>query len=108
MMFTKRQTSILNTLSKSRPKERKTILTGVDNDIIRILAEIALNVLHGTVRLSQAQIRRLKRHKQILRALASKRIPIKSKRAIVLKQRGGFLPLLLPIVASALGGLFQQ
>ena len=92
MMFTKRQTAILHTLQQSRPRERKSILASVDNDIIRLLSEICFNLLRGNVRLSTHQMLRLKRHKQKLRTLAKRTIPITEKRR-QLAQRGGFLPI---------------
>jgi hypothetical protein len=76
----------------------------VDNDIIRLLSEICLNLLRGNVKLSPGQIHRLKRHKQILRSLATRNISVKEKRRKLI-QRGGFLPLVLPVIASTLAGL---
>jgi hypothetical protein len=107
MMFTKRQMAILHTLQQSRPRERSSLLTSVDGDIIRILSEICLNILRGNVTLSKMQVHRLKRHKQTVRSLAKRNVSIKDKRH-QLVQRGGFLPLLLPVIASALGGLISS
>ena len=79
------------------------MLAGIESDIIHALSEIALNILRGNVQLSRQQVQRLQRHKQALRALASRAIPLRRKRALLLvKQRGGFLPLLLPLIASIL------
>jgi hypothetical protein len=107
MLFTKRQAAILQTLQQTRPRERATILEGVDSDIIRALCDMCLNVLRGNVPLTTSQMQRLKRHKQTLRSMATRRIPLITKRKLI-RQRGGFLPLLLPIIASAVGGLLSS
>lgn len=105
-MFTKKDSLIFQVLQRSNPKERISILKGADNRIIKLIAEMALNTLHGNIRLTRKQRKGLQRHKQILRSLANKRIRLGEKRQLLIQQKGGFLPLLLPIIASALGGIF--
>jgi hypothetical protein len=104
-MFTKRQALILQLLQKSKPRERVSILQGVDNKMIRLISEMALNTLQGNIRLSPKQRKHLQRYKQILRSLADKRTRVGEKRRIIIRQKGGFLPILLPIIANAVGGL---
>lgn len=111
MLFTTRQSHILRALHISKPKERAKLLSGVDDDIIKLLSEMSLNFLRGNVSTSEAAVRRLRKHKQTLRLLANRRIPLYKKRTTLVRQqqqKGGFLPLLLPVVANALGGIFGK
>jgi hypothetical protein len=62
-----------------------------------------LNVLNGKVGLTSCAKRRLQKHKVVLFYVADKRVPLSSKKRLIL-QKGGFLlpPLtaLLPALAS--------
>ena len=102
-MFSNRQLSILHSLHQSRPRERAAIVAGVDNDIIRALSEMSLNVLRGNIPLQHGQKKRLRKHKQTMRSLANRLLSLDTKRRLV-QQSGGFLPVLLPIIASVLSG----
>ena len=106
MMFTKRQAAILHTLQQTRPRERNSIIGTVDSDIIRLLSEMCFNLLRGNVRLNATQVKRLKRHKRTIRTLANRTLSIKEKRRKL--QLGGFLPLVLPVISAALGGLLTS
>ncbi len=108
-MFTKRQALVLRLLHKTKPRERSAILAGVEDDIIKMLTEMTHNTLHGNVPLTRAQWQRLRKYKQMMRTLSSRSVPLHQKRSLLVKhQRGGFLPILLPLVASAVGGVVKQ
>jgi hypothetical protein len=100
-MFNKRHTAFFHTLQHCYPSERCSLLKIVNTDVIRMLAEIALNILRGNVKLTKHQFLRLGRYKQSLRTLGNRKVSLKNKRQI-LGQQGGFLPLLLPVIASLL------
>ena len=90
----KRQFSLLKVLKQANPKLRRAIISNSSSELILALCEVIANVLSGTVTLSPADKRTLKRHKAVLRKIANKYIGLKHKRALIV-QRGGFLPVLL-------------
>jgi hypothetical protein len=96
----------LTLLSKSKgATRRRKLIDAGDNDQIRAVSECVQNVVKGNLPLSKSQLRKLKKHQTVLRAVTSSvRAPSKSKR--ILKQSGGFLNFLLPIALNALSGLF--
>jgi hypothetical protein len=109
MLFTTRQSCLLRALHMSKPRERAKLLSSVDDDIIKLLSEMRLNFLHGILVTSLTQLQRLRKHNQTLRLLASRKVPLRKKRSTLIRhQRGGFLPLLLPVVANAVGGILGQ
>jgi hypothetical protein len=110
MMFTKRQALILRLLHKTKPRERSALLAGVEDDIIKVLTEMVHNTLRGNVPLTRAQWQRLHKYKQMLRTLSNRSVSLREKRSLLVKPQrgGGFLPILLPLVASAVGGVVNQ
>ena len=106
MKVNKQHSLFLQLLKTSRPKERKLLLSGAENDIIKILSEIIYNLLHGNVPLSSDKIRQLRKYKQTLHSLSKRTVSLHQKR-ILLQQRGSgaFFPLLLPVISSVLGSL---
>ena len=86
-------------------KRRKIILEYLaEKDCIyKALQEIAINILNENIKLKKSQIKRLDPHtKTILRL---KKGVKKTHRKHIVKQTGGFLPWLLPIVSTVLGSL---
>ena len=96
-------------LAESSRKERKALLRDATEEQLKGLFEICLNIIRGNVPMDQADFQRLKRHKNTLTALASKKVPIYKKRRIV-NQKGGFLssvaafalPFLAQVISSRL------
>lgn len=72
---------------------------------MKTICECALNTVRGNVDLTKTEKRRLKKHKQLLRRLASDRGGLKSKRRIIIQHGSGFLPML---IAPILGSLFSR
>lgn len=98
---------LLKWLSEARPRTSKAILKVIDKDVLNAISECSLNVLKGNIPLTQAQKRRLAKHKEVLRALAGrKKVSDKNKRRLV--QRGGFLGSLLGPIIGVLGHLLLQ
>jgi hypothetical protein len=95
----------LQILGKAGQKIRKGIINSCDKELLNAISEIVLNVLNGTVNLSNCSKRKLRKHKTALRRLVVKRVTTSAKRRYIV-QRGGFLlPLLgavLPTIASLL------
>ncbi|KXJ26961.1 hypothetical protein AC249_AIPGENE9928 [Exaiptasia diaphana] len=68
-------------------KQRRALLQAADNKLLKAICECVLNVLRGTVKLNPSQKGKLRRHKESLRQLADKRVPL-SKKKNVLVQKG--------------------
>ena len=70
------------------------------------MCECIKNVLNAKLPIKAAHLKQLSRHKQTLRALASKRTSLVKRKQLL--QRGGFigalLPAIIPAIASLIGG----
>jgi len=97
--------------NKSRPRKRLSKKASkVAMPSPQVLQRAAKVVLSGKCQLSKPIHAKLKRHRAIIRKLASLSGKAKSKKAFLTrhkKQVGGFLPL-LPIIASAVGSLLPD
>ena len=87
-------------LTKARPQLVKKIIQSADKSLITALSECAYNILRGNISLSPSEKKRLTKFKENLRALARRRTSLKNKKEVI--QKGGFIPLLAPIVAPLL------
>lgn len=98
---------MLLALVSAKPKVRTFILKSLDGATIRILAQLAANILHGNIPLSPQQKRRLSKFKRLLAILRNKYTSLEHKRRALI-QNGGFLPFLIPIVSSIAGALISK
>ena len=80
------------------------MLKGASPDLIKALCECSLNILKGRIKLSPTQKKKLSRHKNNLRLLATKKSTLKHRKRVL--QKGGFLGALLGPVLGVLGSLF--
>ena len=94
----------IHLLARSRPKRRKSLLKQATREELTSLFEICLNILKGNMPLNQTEYQRLKKHRNIIRKLANKRLSFKRKKVIV-NQKGGFLGTLASIAIPVLGSL---
>ena len=99
----KQNGAALKLLQSASPKLRKAILREAGKDIVYAACELADNLLAGNVPLSTSQKANLKKHSKVLRALALRGEGWKTKKNILTKSGGSFLPLLIGVIASALG-----
>lgn len=99
---------LLRVLAKSNPKLRSAILKCCNNELIKAICEVTLNVLKGVVPINKQQKRKLKRYKRVLRALVDKKVPVKKKREHLNQTGGNFLPFLIPPVLSVLAILLSK
>lgn len=92
----------LSLLGATKSKTKRDLLIDyASNQDIKAIAEIIYNLLQGSIPLTSYQKRTLTKYQSTLRAIAKKSATKKSKKAI-LKQNGGFLPILLPLAISVL------
>lgn len=78
------------------------MLKWADDGAITFLAECALNILRGNVKLNNKQIKVLRRHRRSLRSLARPKATLRARRN-VLVQRGGFIVPILAAISAAAG-----
>lgn len=102
--YHKREYLALLGQAQKRAKRRKALIETADKSEILAITEIIDNLLRGNIPLTPEQRGKLSRHKQRLRDIASKRVSLKRKRAII-QQSGGFISALIPIAMSLIGGL---
>jgi len=98
---------MLLALSSARPKVRTLILKCLDRGTIRVLAQLAANIMYGNIPLDKRQVRHFRRFKSLVKLLSYKYANTEQKREALLQQ-GGFLPLLLPIISSIAGALVSK
>lgn len=90
---------LLLALQTADPDTRVGILRSAPEEFIKTLLEIMLNFLHGNIPHNATTRQKLKRHRLQLHKLSRKR-SMKIARRELVKQKGGFLPLLIaPLLA---------
>ena len=105
MRRTKANYNTLHVLKNARPKLRKAIISNCNKDLLHSISECVLNVLNCNIHSSDCAKRKLTIHKAYLRSLVDGRLPLASKKRVIIQRDGFLLPLLsavLPTVASLL------
>lgn len=98
-----RQLPLLRILATTAPSTRKTILKAADYNLIKAIVECVYNVLVGNVKVSPQCVKKLRKHKKVLRKIHSgKSRKWKNKKKTIVQTGGSFLPLLLAPVISYL------
>lgn len=94
---TLKNAAYLSLLGNTKQKKRRSLLIDyAGKDDIDAICQCIFNVLGGNVKVSNTTFNRLKKHKKTLRYLVNRRVNDKQRKA-VLKQKGGFLPFLIPL-----------
>lgn len=99
---------VLQHISKADPIELKDIIKAASPCLIRLISELGLNILKGTIKLPCRQYKKLRPHKRLLVCLSKPGFSVDKHRNALLKKRGGFLPTILPFILSALSGFAGQ
>ena len=87
---------------------RKKILSEIaDQCLYKALNEIAVNTVSSRVPLNRHTKINLRKYKTHLNALANKTTDRRLQKKLVV-QSGGFLPILIPAIASVLGTVLTQ
>ena len=86
---------------------QQDILKHCDNSCIKIIAQIIANLIHPDFKLPKRQLKRLSSYAPILRSLRAKDTTLAQKRTLLIRQSGGFLPFILPLISAAVGGLIN-
>ena len=93
-------------LQKVPPGLKKVILSKASDDLVRFICDITHNVLSGTAEIFRPHKKRLAKHKNSLRKLAARKLPLSRKQKII--QKGGFLGALLSAAIPAITGLLSN
>ena len=99
----KKHGAMVLAIAKSPTPLRKKLIRDVPDQVIQCISECCSNVLKGNVKLTSAQMQRLRSKRQQLRTLADKSVTIPKKKK-VLNQTGGFLPFIVPLLGKAIVG----
>ena len=97
---------LLKHINRLPDRDKKRYIKTSDKQLVDAISECCLNILNGCVPLSVAQKAKLKRNKNNLRKLSSKKLSLKKKRTIL--QKGGFLSAILTPALALLGGLLAS
>lgn len=89
-------------------KSRQALLKSLNPKIIRILAQIAANIINGDIKISEQQRKQLTKYKDLLRKLRDNKNIIARRRILINQSGVGFLPFLIPLIASTVGGLLHK
>ena len=90
------------------PRERKEYIRRADTQTIKSLCDTCWNALYNKkFKVDDETGERLRKSRATIAKLADSKIPLQSKRAILV-QKGGFLSALLPAIIGTLGSLFLK
>jgi hypothetical protein len=93
------QEPFLRLLSRSSAKSRKVLLQQASKKELTTLFEICLNIIKGNIPLTNTQLKKLKKHQKLIRALSDKKISLRQKKLIV-NQKGGAIRAVVGTIAS--------
>lgn len=91
-------------LLKTNRQRRQFVNTSLPNSTVKTICEALYNISHAYCKnINKQQLKKLIKYKRVVRQLANKPLyPIKRKRDLIINQKGGFLPVVLPLILSAL------
>ena len=78
-------TGILKSMVRAKQNNMKELITHSNNHVIRVISEIALNVIKGIIPLSSHEIDNLRRWKPFVRKLISTSYGVNKKRDLLVK-----------------------
>ncbi len=87
--------------------QQKTLKTA-KFDLIKCLCDCAYNILHGNVKISKLERKKLFKFRKVLHNLCNQNISLTKKRKTIINQKGGFLPLLITPALTILSQLLLQ
>ena len=93
----------------SRNDIRKAILKKLSEDpsFLKALREIAKNTVRRKINLSSAEVKKLQKHKRLIASIAKTKNSIDKRRKLAVKS-GGFLPILIPLIATIIGEVIKS
>ena len=96
----------LKFFSKLSPANRKKLISTLLTPQVNALSEVCQNLLKRRLQCTQAQLKKLKPSKTVIRSLSLKGLALYKKKRLLQSKRGGaLLSVLLPLAVSAISGL---
>lgn len=103
-----KQLPLLEILTKANTQSRKKILKHCDSELTEAIIECIFNVLKKNIQVEPSHIKKLRRHKKILREIVHPKQNLNKKRNLIIQSGGSFLPLLLtPVVTYLFEKIFH-
>ena len=82
----RRYASTLLMLQNAKPKVKRMVIQKAGKELMNCLCECGRNILKGTVPISKAQLRDLKRYEKHLRCIDKKSVPIEEEETNITKR----------------------
>lgn len=98
-----RNLHLISNFHKQNTKRQKAIQKSLNNDEVKFLCELCINILNNNLKIDESLKSKLFPHRTKLRKLADPKQSLKKKKKIV--YTGGFVPFLLSTLSSSLVGL---
>ena len=80
------------------------VLRKSPSGVIRAISNAALNASKGDVVIPHHYLNQFRHHRRHFDILSNNQVPLEQKRALLV-QRGGFLPLVAPLLATVIGSI---
>lgn len=95
---------LISPTNKNR-QQRETLIQSLNKGQLDDISRMLRAFMNGKFKVTDGVIKKLKKDKQFLYCLADCKTPIEERKDIV-RQKGGFLPFLLPLlIKGAVGGI---
>ena len=99
----KKNLPLIKALTTCKHRDQRQFLKVADPEIIHSICDIALNVLKGRVPIKPGLKKKLSKHKNVLRRLVKPKQSLKTKRQLLVSQKGGGpFGALIKLLANAL------
>jgi hypothetical protein len=95
----------LRSIFRAKKSERGEKLQNLDPCALKYICQCALAVLKKFIHLPVHAYKKLSKYKDDLLYLVKKKPSLRQKRARLVEKRGGFLPFILPALASGIATL---
>ena len=101
----KKHKYILDKLSKSKAKDRKTILLNAPSTLYTVLDTIFKMLANDQLDLSQSHKAKIKKHRRLIRSTS--KLNAKAIKTKLVRQRGGSLPKILATILPVVGSIIK-
>lgn len=95
----------LQAICNAQQSKKRALLKKIDRCLLNFICDCSKGVLHHILRVPKSTYRKLRHYRDDFLLLANKKISQKAKRETLVNKNGGFLPLILPALASAVFGI---
>lgn len=105
----KKHWELIKLLLKLKPCKRKSLIEGFKKEHVNCISEIFKNFLRKNINTSAGILKKLKKYRSLISAVARKSTPVYLKKRVLSSQRGaGLLNILLPVAISVISSLLGK